>query len=337
MRRLVLASLFLAGLSPRWLGAQETARPADTAPPATTLAAPEPTPAPAPAKDEAPPYRPIEGPVIINLPSVDVPKKGTLTVLFAHRFQAPVQGSSINDLFTFDSGANIGIGLGYSPLKDFDFEFYRYSNQNKTYEYGGKYRLPLASPLGVSLRLGGVARTQSDIPLNNRSTFFAQAILAYTFAPWLRITAEPTYLNHTSGQSAYAVGAIGDPAYMTVAPEPFYANVFNVPVAASIAITRSITVHAEVVPSYGRAVQITPFDCGAPSGFGPCPTGPGHSSPGVGWIVSVEKTLLRHRFAFTAGNMKETTADQYLLPNFQGKPKNIYLGFYLSRQWPLTR
>ena len=59
--------------------------------------------------------------------------------------------------------------------------------------------------------------------------------------------------------------------------------------------------------------------------------------PSLWRIVSVEKTLLRHRFAFTAGNMKETTADQYLLPNFQGKPKNIYLGFYLSRQWPLTR
>jgi hypothetical protein len=336
MRRLVLASLFLASLiSTPWLGAQETAPPADTSPPATTLAAPEPT--PAPAKDEAPPYRPIEGPVIINLPSVDVPKKGTLTILFAHRFQAPVQGSSINDLFTFDSGANIGIGLGYSPFKDFDFEFYRYSNENKTYQYGGTYHVPISGPFGVAVGLGGVARTQSDFPLNNRSTFFAQAILAYTLAPWFRITAEPTYLNHTSGQTAYAVGAIGDPAYMTVAPEPFYANVFNVPVAASIAITRSITVHAEVVPSYGRAVQITPFNCGVPpSNFGPCPAGSGHSSPGVGWIVSVEKSLLRHRWAFTAGNMKETTADQYLLPNFQGKPKNIYVGFYLSRQWGLT-
>ena len=31
---------------------------------------------------------------------------------------------------------------------------------------------------------------------------------------------------------------------------------------------------------------------------------------GVAWIVSVEKTLLRHRFSFTAGNQRRTTVDQ---------------------------
>jgi hypothetical protein len=281
-------------------------------------------------------YRPIEGPVIINLPSVDVPRPGTLTVLFAHRFQAPVQGSSINDLFTFDSAANIGLGLAYAPAKNFNFSFYRYSDFNKTYEYAGEYRALSAGGFGVSARLGGVSRTQSDAPMTNRSTFFAQAILAYSVAPWLRLTAEPTYLNHTSGQQGYAVGSIGDPAYSVVGPEPFYANVFNVPVAVSLAVTRSITVHAEIVPSYSRTVQVTRFHCGPPpSGFGACPTVSASDSPGVGWIVSVEKTLPRHRFAFTAGNMKETTADQYLLPSFGGLPKNVYLGFYLSRQWGL--
>lgn len=286
---------------------------------------------------EAIPYRPIEGPLIINLPSVDVPKPGTLTVLFAHRFQTAVQGSSINNLFSFDNGANIGIGLGYAPIKDFDFYFYRYSNDAKTYEYGGKYRALSCGGFGTTLRLGGVSRTQSDFPLNNRSTFFAQAILAYTFAPWLRVTAEPTYLNHTSAQAGYAVGTIGDPlSYATVAPQPFYANVFNVPVAVSVAVTHSITLHAEVVPSYSRNSLVTHFDCGPPNApFAACPTGTEKTSPGVGWVVSLEKTLLRHRFAFTAGNMKETTVDQYLLPNFNGKPKNIYLGFSLSRQWGL--
>lgn len=338
MRRLVLASLLLAGiLASSRLGAQGTVPPAgpvSPAPPEST--ATEPT--PEPEKKEPRVYRPIEGSIIINLPSVEVPKKGTLTLIFAHRFQQPVQGSSINDLFSFDSGANIGIGLGYAPVKNFALFFYRYSNENKTYELSGKYSLLSDGPLAVSLGAGGDFRTVPSppppfAPVRNRSTFFAQAIFAYTPFPWLRITAEPMYLNHTSGQDRYSFGGYVDnqPATFLVDPEPFYANVFNVPLAASVAVTTSITVHGEVVPSYGRTVLVTQAGCE------PCSSVPTHDSPGVGWVVSVEKTLVRHRFAFMAGNMRETTADQFLLPNFRGNPKNIYLGFYLTRQWGIGR
>jgi len=334
MRRLVAASLLLAGvLVVSRLGAQETAPAAETPPPAPPGSS-LPDPAPEPAKKEPLVYRPIEGPIIINLPSVDVPKKGTLSVLFAHRFSQPVQGSSINDLFSFDSPANIGIGLGYAPVKNFALFFYRYSNENITYELSGKYSLFSCGPLAVSLGAGGDFRTKPSppppfAPVGNRSTFFAQAILAYTPFPWLRITAEPMYLNHTSGQDRYSFGGyVGDqPATFLVDPEAFYANVFNVPLAASVAVTTSIMVHGEVVPSYGRTVVVRQAGCETCAGV------PTHSSPGVGWVVSVEKTLVRHRFAFMAGNMRETTTDQFLLPNFRGNPKNIYLGFYLTRQW----
>jgi hypothetical protein len=355
MRRLALASLLLTVLVPTArLVAQETPPPATTPAPA---ADPAPTPAAPSAMAEPIAYRPIEGPTIINLPSVDVPKKGTLTLLFAHRFSQPVAGSSIDDLFTFDSAANIGIGLGYAPVKNFALFFYRYSNANKTYEVSGKYSALDHGPLAISLGVGGDFRTKPDPdppspfnpPVTNRSTFFAQAIFAYTPFPWLRITAEPTYLNHTAGLEGYT--SYAPPAELSttvnVDPEPFYANVFNVPVAASVAITHSITLHAEIVPSYRRAVQVTNFNCGSgPSDPVACPTVSGHSSPGVGWIVSVEKALLRHRFAFTAGNLRETTMDQYLLPNFAGFtnsgstgsfPKNVYLGFVISRTWGLIK
>ena len=338
MRRLVLASLFSAALTaPSRLAAQDSG-------------APTPAPTPAPAQKEEPiPYRPIEGPVIINLPSVDVPKRGTLTLLFAHRFQTQVQGSTINDLFSFDDGANIGIGLGYAPIDRFALSFYRYSNFNKTYEVSGKFALLCNGPFAVSLGAGGDFRTVPDReqppppstvtfpPYTNRSTFFAQAILAYTPFPWLRVTAEPMYLNHTSGQLTgqpfpYAVAKSNGTTAYTVSPAPFYANVFNVPLAVSVALTHSITVHGEVIPSYSFTAGVNHYDCG-----GPCPTVSEKVSPGVAWIVSVEKTLLRHRFAFTAGNMKETTVDQYLMPYGNGFPRNIYLGFTLSRQWPLIQ
>ena len=338
MRRLVLALLLLAGLLVgSRLGAQDAAPSTEPAPPAPSVST-APEPAPEPAKKEPLVYRPIEGPIIINLPSVEVPKKGTLSVLFAHRFSQPVQGSSINDLFSFDSPANIGIGLGYAPVKNFALFFYRYSNENITYELSGKYSLFSQGPLAISLGAGGDFRTVPSPPppfeqVRNRSTFFAQAIFAYTPFPWLRITAEPMYLNHTSGQDRYSFGGyVGDqPATFLVDPEPFYANVFNVPLAATVAVTTSIMVHGEVVPSYGRTVQVIRAGCDTCAGV------PTHSSPGVGWVVSVEKTLVRHRFAFMAGNMRETTADQFLLPNFRGNPKNIYLGFYLTRQWGIGK
>ncbi len=298
-------------------------------------------PAPEPAMKEPKAYRPIEGPVIINLPSVDVPAKGTLTLLFAHRFSQPVQNSSINTLFSFDSAANIGIGLGYAPVKNLALFFYRYSNDNTTYEVSGKYRLLSCGPLAVSLGAGGDFRTVPNPPLgppvNNRSTFFAQAIFAYTPTPWLRITAEPMYINHTSGLPGW-LDLTASPT-LVVRPEPFYANVFNVPIAASVAITHSIAVHGEVVPSYSRNVIVTQTQ-GCGGDLPACPTATQRFSPGVGWVVSVEKSLLRHRFAFMAGNMRETTVDQYVLPTFSNgllqNPKNVYLGFYLVRQWSLS-
>ncbi len=309
------------------LAAQETPPP----PPETPAAE---SPKEADAKETVP-YRPIEGPVIINLPSVDVPKAGTLTVLFAHRFSQALQDATFNNLFTFDSAANIGIGAAYAPVKNLDISFYRYSNDVTDYEFAAKYAAFTCRSFALSLRIGGDDRSAQG--LNNRSTFFAQAILAYTFAPWARITAVPTYLNRTAGLPVYFEAGVdgGLPAVFQVSPEPVYTNVFNVPVAASIAITQSITLHGEVTPSWGRTVLVSRVqpDCGTATEPRLCPASPQHSSPGVGWIVSVEKTLPRHRFAFTAGNVTQTTADQYLVSNFGGKPGNVYIGFTLSRQW----
>ncbi|HEY7574914.1 MAG TPA: hypothetical protein VIB08_07095, partial [Thermoanaerobaculia bacterium] len=71
-------------------------------------------------------------------------------------------------------------------------------------------------------------------------------------------------------------------------------------------------------------------------------------SIGVGWIASIEKTLLRHRFCFTVGNQTQTTVDQYTAslpywmryePQSDGVAKGakgIYLGFNIVRQWKLN-
>jgi hypothetical protein len=103
--------------------------------------------------------------------------------------------------------------------------------------------------------------------------------------------------------STWAVGQI----------PPAQKNVFNALGALSVALTPTFNVHGEIVPrAYG--------------------------SPGTGWIASIEKTLLRHRWSFTVGNLRGTTVDQYVIwqPAQPGtSPSNVYFGFNIIRLWKL--
>ncbi len=253
--------------------------------------------APLAGQEPPAPARPPEGSLIINFPSAEVNRAGTLQLLFTHRFSDPVQGSSIRSLYTFDSGADVGIGLSYTPLENLEIALLR-SRTLQDYELSAKYRFLSSpeNPVGLALRVGGNGRT--EVNLTDRTGFFAQAIAAVTLFSRVRVAVLPTYVSKAAGQPFVLV-------------RPIRKDVFNVPAALSVAVTRSINVQGEVVPR--RA-----------------------DSPGVGWIVAIEKTVLRHRFAFTAGNLRTTTVDQYIAPDFGDlMPKNIYLGFNLVRQWKL--
>lgn len=290
---------------------------------AAPLAAQEAPPAAPPTAQEAPPAEPApppEGSIIINLPSADLPRAGTLTLLFTHRFSQPVQDSDIHTLFSFDSAANIRIGLAYTPLPNLEVAFDRdparcfcgssSSTSAKTqrgleiYELSTKYRFLSSGPVRFSLRLGGDWRTAEG--LEDRSGFFAQAVVGLAPLSRVRITAVPTYVSETSHS---LLGEV---------PRP-HRNIFNVPVGVSIGVTASVFVHGEVVPQNGHA-----------------------GARGTGWMASLEKTLLRHRFAFTVGNLRATTVDQYVASEFRSasavpafRPKDYFLGFNLTRQWKL--
>jgi Membrane bound beta barrel domain (DUF5777) len=265
------------------------------------------------------PVPPPEGSIIINLPSAEVSSPATLTLLFTHRFSQPVQDSDIHSLFSFDSVADIKIGLVYSPLRNLEISLERdpahcfcglggaissATQGLEIYQLGAKYRLISFGPVSFALRLGGDWRTARG--LDNRTTFFAQAIAGVSIGPRIRITAIPTYVSKTSGQ----------PKTFPVAS---YSDVFNVAGALSVALTRSINLHGEVLPRVARG-----------------------GARGVGWIASLEKTVLRHRFAFTVGNLRATTVDQYVASDFRQTraisnfaPQDLYLGFNVVRQWKL--
>jgi hypothetical protein len=261
------------------------------------------------------PFRAIEGPVVINLPSVDTPPPGTLTLLFTHRFQTKVQDSTIHDLFSLDNGANIGIGLAYAPVKNLDVAFYRWSDLD-VYELSARYHLFSSGGFDAGVRLGEDWRTETSTT-SPHSSFFAQTTLSWSWKDRLRVSAVPTYLQQTNGlPRLYPSPPPGDSSCVQTEFGPYlcsgyYQNIFNVPVAVSIALTHSITVHGELTPRLGKV-----------------------NASGIGWIVSIEKSLLRHRFAFTAGNQRQTTVDQYIYgaPVYR-RAQDIYLGFNLVRQW----
>src|SRR5262245_52507442 len=147
--------------------AQPPAAPAPQATPAAATPAPDATVSTQGTEKpaEAKPFRPIEGPIIVSLPSVEVPPAGTLTVLFTHRFRTPVQDSDwFHDLVSFDLGADIGIGLAYAPLPNLDVSFYRNSSLDlDPWEFAAKYRIVSKGPVGLSLRVGGDVRSEDGL------------------------------------------------------------------------------------------------------------------------------------------------------------------------------
>lgn len=264
-------------------------------------------------KPEPQPWRPPEGAIIINLPSAEVNPLRNLQLHFTHRFSEPLNDSNFHDLFSFDSGADVGIGLSYVPVKDLEIGFLR-NRSLEDWETWVKYRFlsSPASPVDATLRLGGDFRAAetpdvcdvSPRPVgcsfaDHKNSFFAQAIAGWTFLQRVRLTIVPTYITYSAQQPF-------------VVTESVHKDVFNVPFAVAIAITHSINVQAEVTPRRASA-----------------------QAGGVGWICAIEKTLLRHRFAFTVGNVRPTTVDQYIGPDFRGQPNDYYIGFNLTRLWKL--
>lgn len=304
-----MASLLLCDL--KGLSAQNTPAPPPTPTPTAVTAQPE------QEKKETVRFRPIESNVIINLPSVETPPGGTLTLLVTHRFEQPLQDGDIHNFFTLDSGNTWGFGLWYAPVNRLNIGFYRSSNLD-VYEASAQWEPLRLGGFGLSLRAGEDWRTQPGVA-SPHSNFFVQGILAYSFGPYVRLTAVPTYLQRTNGSNQPYINTPPPPHDLSCRRTPsetptflcsgLYDDVFNVPAAISIALTHSITIHGEVTPRLGK-----------------------YDSRGVGWAVTLEKSLLRHRFAFFAGNQRTTTVDQYTVGiPYAGSPTNIYIGFNLYR------
>jgi hypothetical protein len=249
-----------------------------------------------------------EGSRIINLPSTEVPAAGSLGVLFTHRFKGSLPDTTAREFFSLDSGADTLLGVSYSPLKTLEVSLDR-SSIEADYELSVKYRLLSMQenrPFALALRVGGDAATKESI--KDRAAFFAQGIASIAIGSRIRATVIPTYVSETA----------------------LFRNVFSVPVSLSVAITPTINLHGELYPKNRDFTE-------TPAGHDPDGNFVSGRQTHIGWIASIEKTVLRHRFAFTVGNMRGTNVDQYTGSDVLGDgiPHDFYFGFNLVRLWKL--
>lgn len=279
-------------------------------PPDTSTPAPPPKEAgsPAPAEPTTPPasrrWLAPQGTLAVNLPTDQTLRRGMLQFLVTHRFRNSVEGSNAHSLYSIDSGADFGLGLSYSPVSHVQIEIYRAAVQDD-YELAARVATRVEGAtsglFGAALRFGGDDRRDPLVvdsggnilpDTRARTSYFAQGI--FTLHLWrnrIELSAVPSYSSRTTSES----------------------RVFNVPVHAAVALSRSWNLLGEYQ---------------APSR---------HVSGSIAqWTVAVEKVLYRHRFALVASNTTLTAVDETLSGDYglaQKRQQTLFDNGYRNNNW----
>jgi len=262
------------------------------------------------AQDASKPVGPLPlGDVLLSLPTSHMPAAGAWESRFTHRFNQSIdEGEGFHSLFGLDGGANVGIGLSYTPRRDFQIAVNR-SNIRDTFEVTAKYLMfqqARAIPFTTALRLGADVRTERD--LEDRTSFFAQAIVSRQFGEKLELFAIPTYVTD-------AGRAISGEATVSL-----FKTAFNVPVGAALRVRRGTSIVAEIIPPNGDL--------------------PDEFNADVGWALGIKQAVGGHFFEILLTNNNATSADQYTTSTFQGAPfdtGDLRLGFNIERRFGSRR
>ncbi len=150
------------------------------------------------AQSQYTPYAPLAlGETLINQPTPRVFGVGTWEIKFTHRFSQPINEGDIQSLWGLDSAADIGIGLTYVPIQDLQISLYRTDIQDD-YELAAKWsalKQAPAMPVSLSFRAGADVRTEEG--MNDRASFFAQALVSRRIGERIEIFANPSYVSNT--------------------------------------------------------------------------------------------------------------------------------------------
>src|SRR5512142_1365224 len=226
------------------------------------------------------PVAPIAvGDILLTLPSSHIPDAGTWEVRFSHRFNQNVDKNVVHSLFGLDSGANVGLGLSYVPVRDLQLSLVR-NSALETYEGAVKYEVfqqARALPFTVALR-GGIDYRNAQ-SLDDRSSLFAQAIVSRQFGSHFDLYAAPGYVTNagraTNGTSSQAL----------------FRHAFNVPVGAVFELGKGLGIAAEVIPQNRDLPDSIQAD--------------------LGWSLGIKHAIGGHYFEVFLTNSNGMTVDQY--------------------------
>jgi hypothetical protein len=257
------------------------------------------------AQNQYTPMQPIPvGDILLTLPSSHMADAHTWEVRFSHRFNQSVDGNGIHSLFGLDSGANVGLGLSYVPVRDLELALVRQSTL-ETYEGSLKYALmqqARAIPFSAAIRVGGDYRNARD--LQDRASYFAQAIVSRQFGSRLDIYAVPTFATKAgrvvSGNASVAL----------------FDHAFNVPVGALV----------QIMPGLSLVGELTPKNHDLPSDI----------KSDIGWAVGIKRAIGGHLFEVLLTNSNGMTTDQYVTSTYNGaalRSRDKRLGFNIERRW----
>jgi len=261
------------------------------------------------AQTETPALRPLPvGDVLLSLPSNQIAPAGQWEWKFTHRFnQSLDQGSFSDQLHTFfglDTNADVVFGASYAMRPNLQFSLVR-SNTNDTVEAAAKYvvfRQTAGRAFTATLRGGAGLRTEKD--LEDRTSFFAQAILSRQFGRKAELFVLPTFA--TSAGRALSGDTSG----------ALFEHAFNMPVGLVWMLRPGLAAVVEVIP--------------------PNTDLPDEIDADFGWSLGIKRNIGSHWFEILLTNNQSTLVDQYVTSTYQGSgldSGDIKLGFNIERRF----
>ena len=265
------------------------------------------------AQVETPILRPLPvGDVLLSLPSNQVAPHGQWEMKFTHRFNQSISEGSFSDqvhsLFGLDTNADVVFGVSYSMRPNLQVSLMR-SNVNDTLEGAAKYvvlRQTEGAPLTLAARGGFDIRTEKEI--EDRTSFFAQAIVSRQFGRKAELFIMPTFATN-AGRQVDGNDSVA-----------LFEHAFNVPVGLVWMLR----------PGFAAVLEVTPVNTDLPDEMG----------GDLGWALGVKRNIGGHWFEILLTNSQTTLVDQYVTSTFQGSPLDldqVHLGFNIERRFGRRR
>jgi hypothetical protein len=271
---------------------------------------------------------------VVNVPTPKMVPKGTWNLVFTHRFTQTINplSSSAKNLFGLDSFGVASFGVTYGITDKLYISAYRsplcQRGVCRTIEAGLGYNW-IAHDKDSPIAFTTYASIEGNDNFTEEYTYNLQARVSGRIGKRVYLFFSPAVHINSNGQRRF------DPRPTDYFPPAAVADSFRLPThgasfgfGATVLITPNVVALFDFTPRTGfklgqvTAVRDTSFRV---IGF----TNESHPSIGFG----IQRNIGKHAFALTFSNTQTTTTSRYNSSNLVLSPKNLIIGFNLSRRF----